>query len=45
MPVIDRIDSFQRGAVALWLAADGVAVESGRRPSSLGWPALAAGSL
>jgi competence protein ComEC len=28
MPVIDCIDSFQRGAVALWLDAEGVAVES-----------------
>ena len=28
IPVIDRIDSFQRGAVALWLDADAVAVES-----------------
>jgi competence protein ComEC len=37
MPVIDRIDSFRRGAVALWLDQDGVAVESanesrGERP-------------
>jgi competence protein ComEC len=28
MPVIDRIDSWRRGAVALWLDPDGVAVES-----------------
>ncbi len=28
MPVIDRIDSWRRGAVALWLDADGVAVEA-----------------
>ena len=28
MPVIDRIDSWRRGAVALWLDANGVAVES-----------------
>lgn len=28
MPVIDRIDSWRRGAVALWLDRDGVAVES-----------------
>jgi hypothetical protein len=27
MPVVDRIDSFQRGAVALWLDEEGVAVE------------------
>jgi len=28
MPVIDRIDSWRRGAVALWLDTDGVTVES-----------------
>ena len=28
MPVIDRIDSWRRGAVALWLDANGVTVES-----------------
>jgi competence protein ComEC len=28
MPVIDRIDSWRRGAVALWLDKDGVIVES-----------------
>jgi competence protein ComEC len=28
MPVIDRIDSWRRGAVALWLDSDGVTVES-----------------
>ena len=28
MPVIDRIDSWRRGAVALWLDADGITVES-----------------
>ncbi len=28
MPVVDRIDSWRRGAVALWLDADGVTVES-----------------
>jgi hypothetical protein len=28
MPVVDRIDSWRRGAVALWLNRDGVAVES-----------------
>jgi len=28
IPVIDRIDSWRRGAVALWLAAGGVTVES-----------------
>jgi competence protein ComEC len=28
MPVIDRIDSWRRGAVALWLDADGIIVES-----------------
>jgi competence protein ComEC len=28
MPVIDRIDSWRRGAVALWLDRDGVAIES-----------------
>jgi competence protein ComEC len=28
MPVIDRIDSRRRGAVALWLDADGITVES-----------------
>jgi competence protein ComEC len=28
MPVIDRIDSWERGAVALWLGTDGVTVES-----------------
>jgi competence protein ComEC len=28
MPVIDRIDSWRRGAVALWLGADGITVES-----------------
>jgi competence protein ComEC len=28
MPVIDRIDSWRRGAVALWLDASGVTVES-----------------
>jgi len=27
-PVIDRIDSWRRGAVALWLGADSIAVES-----------------
>jgi competence protein ComEC len=37
IPVVDRIDSWRRGAVALWLDADGVTVESanesrGRRP-------------
>jgi competence protein ComEC len=37
MPVIDRIDSWRRGAVALWLGRDGVTVESanesrGERP-------------
>jgi competence protein ComEC len=37
VPVIDRIDSWRRGAVALWLDPDGVAVESanesrGERP-------------
>jgi hypothetical protein len=26
--VIDRIDSYQRGAVALWLSEDGIAIES-----------------
>ena len=28
MPVIDRIDSWRRGAVALWLGPGGVVVES-----------------
>jgi competence protein ComEC len=28
VPVIDRIDSWRRGAVALWLDADGITVES-----------------
>ena len=28
LPVIDRIDSWQRGAVALWLGADGITIES-----------------
>jgi hypothetical protein len=28
MPVIDRIDSWRRGAVALWLDPSGVTVES-----------------
>ncbi len=28
VPVIDRIDSWRRGAVALWLDKDGVAIES-----------------
>jgi hypothetical protein len=28
MPVVDRVDSWQRGAVALWLDADGITVES-----------------
>jgi competence protein ComEC len=28
MPVIDRIDSWRRGAVALWLHRDGITVES-----------------
>jgi competence protein ComEC len=28
MPVIDRIDSWRRGAVALWLNAEGITVES-----------------
>ena len=28
MPVIDRIDSWRRGAVALWLDSDGITVES-----------------
>jgi competence protein ComEC len=28
LPVIDRIDSWRRGAVALWLDQDGVAIES-----------------
>jgi len=28
VPVIDRIDSWRRGAVALWLDRDGVAIES-----------------
>lgn len=28
MPVIDRIDSWRRGAVAIWLARDGVLIES-----------------
>jgi competence protein ComEC len=28
MPVIDRIDSWRRGAVALWLGTDGVTIES-----------------
>jgi competence protein ComEC len=28
MPIIDRIDSWRRGAVALWLDSDGVTVES-----------------
>jgi competence protein ComEC len=28
VPVIDRIDSWRRGAVALWLSRDGVTVES-----------------
>jgi competence protein ComEC len=28
MPVIDRIDSWRRGAVALWLDKDGIVVES-----------------
>jgi hypothetical protein len=28
IPVIDRIDSWRRGAVALWLGADGITVES-----------------
>ncbi len=28
MPVIDRIDSWRRGAVALWLDRDGITVES-----------------
>jgi len=28
MPVIDRIDSWRRGAVALWLDAGGITVES-----------------
>ena len=28
MPVIDRIDSWRRGAVALWLDADGITVET-----------------
>lgn len=37
MPVIDRIDSWRRGAVALWLERDGVTIESvnesrGERP-------------
>jgi hypothetical protein len=28
VPVIDRIDSWRRGAVALWLDQDGIAIES-----------------
>ena len=28
MPIIDRIDSWRRGAVALWLDRDGITVES-----------------
>jgi hypothetical protein len=28
MPVIDRIDSWRRGAVALWLDSGGITVES-----------------
>ncbi|MGH7096563.1 MAG: ComEC/Rec2 family competence protein, partial [Stellaceae bacterium] len=28
MPVVDRIDSWRRGAVALWLAPGGIAIES-----------------
>jgi competence protein ComEC len=37
VPVVDRIDSWRRGAVALWLDQDGIAVESanesrGNRP-------------
>ncbi len=28
MPVIDRIDSWRRGAVALWLGVDGITIES-----------------
>jgi hypothetical protein len=28
VPVIDRIDSWRRGAVALWLDKDGIAIES-----------------
>jgi competence protein ComEC len=28
LPVIDRIDSFRRGAVALWVDQDGIAIES-----------------
>src|SRR5260370_14941045 len=28
MPVVDRIDSWRRGAVALWLDAQGITVES-----------------
>jgi competence protein ComEC len=28
MPVVDRIDSWRRGAVALWLDAEGITVES-----------------
>jgi competence protein ComEC len=28
MPVVDRIDSWRRGAVALWLDRDGISVES-----------------
>jgi hypothetical protein len=27
MPVVDRIDSWRRGAVALWLDRDGISVE------------------
>ena len=28
MPVVDRIDSWRHGAVALWLDPDGITVES-----------------
>jgi hypothetical protein len=28
IPVVDRIDNWRRGAVALWLDQDGIAVES-----------------
>jgi competence protein ComEC len=28
MPVVDRIDSWRRGSVAIWLAQDGITVES-----------------
>jgi competence protein ComEC len=28
IPTVDRIDNARRGAIALWLYADGVAVES-----------------